>query len=256
MTFRRSLLMKILALTASSTMVFLSTALFLSAAHAQSVTYGIDYAGFNVGAATMTIEEGAKDYSFAVNGKFSSLVASGSFSAASSGKISKSGLAPNRYGLNVSGEEPQKTDIVFTKGRASSITISPEESAERKAQRVPLKPEHLRNVLDPASAIFSLVIKKGSEAEAAICQGSFEVFTGTVRAKLTLSPAGDTPVQILCKVKFSPVAGHRNSSSTRRLMASEEIRVGFSRNLDGKLRFPQSVTVPLRVGKLTLTRKG
>jgi hypothetical protein len=232
-----------------------STALMLGAAQAQSVSYKINMAGLDVGSATMTAEDGGKSYSFQLSGTYSVLVARGSFSVAASGTRNASKLVPRQYGMNINSDRPEQTTIEFRKGAATTISINPVPSAGENNGRVPLTKAHLRNVLDPASALLALAMEKGAQDEGNLCNG-VEVFTGMVRARLSFSPANETPLQVLCAVNLQAIAGHKNNENLKRLTSSGKLRVGFSRKLDGNLRFPYSVSVPLRWGLLTLTRKG
>jgi hypothetical protein len=225
-------------------------------AHAAPVTatYSISIAGIDVGSLDMTVTDKGKSYSFKLSGSYGFLFNNGSFSASASGLLGDGGPTSTAYVQTIKSDDDELTRIKFTDGNATKTTITPPPGPKQTLNRIPLKDEDLLNVMDPLSAILSMAIKAG-QSETEMCAGDVPVFTGLVRAKLTLSPANETPLQVLCKVKFTPISGHRNTANVKRIAASDALRVGFPRKSDGKFRLPQSISVPLKFGTLIITRK-
>jgi hypothetical protein len=224
-----------------------------AAADEQRASYAINVAGIDVGSLVMTVTDTPKGYTLKINGSYGFLAYGGSFNIASNGAFSKAGLTPASFTQSIKGDEAELTRIAFTKGAALKTVITPPPKPARLKNRIPLKPEHLVNVLDPASAIVMLAIKAG-KSDQNICAGEVPVFTGTVRASIALQPANETPVQIICRATLKPIAGHRDTPNLRRITDSDQLRLGFSRKTDGRLRFPQSISIPLRFGRLTISR--
>jgi hypothetical protein len=241
-------------------MAMFSSALMLLASGASSfaetvsATYSVSVAGISVGKAVLTAEGSGKKYNIRLSGSYGFLTARGTFSAASTGSIGPKGPTPSSYRLQLKGEEDELTNVSFARGKAAKIAITPPPGEKKTLNRIPLKDEHLVNVLDPVSGILLLAIKAG-QAEGAACNGSVPIFTGMVRAQITLSPARETPLQTICKIKFQPIAGHRETRNVMRIAASEELRIGFPRAADGAFRFPSSISIPLRFGTLTFERQ-
>jgi hypothetical protein len=226
-------------------------------AHAQeqSARYAINVAGIDVGSLVLTVADTPKGYKLRINGSYGFLAYGGSFAIASTGAFSKTGVRPSTFSQSIKGDEPEVTRISFKNGAANKTVITPPPEPARLKNRVPLKPEHLADVLDPASALVMLAIRAG-KSEENICAGEVPVFTGMVRASIALSPVNETPVQIICRATLKPIAGHRDTANLRRITGSDQLRLGFSRKADGRLRFPQSISIPLRFGRLTISRTG
>jgi hypothetical protein len=224
------------------------------AAETRKATYSISMLGIGLGAAVMTIDDKGKSYALSFEGNYGFFGNSGRFSVSGQGAMTAGGVVPGRFTQSIENDKPQKAAVIFKAGKPETITLTPRLSATEVKQQVPLKPEHLVNVLDPAAALLSLVLRAGGD-ESKACSGSVAVFTGTVRADIALSPDSTTPLQILCKAKLTPISGYRETKNFRRVVDSDAMRVGFSIKADGKFRFPQVIKVPLRWGMLTITRK-
>jgi Protein of unknown function (DUF3108) len=230
----------------------LSSALVLpAAAEMPKATYDIYVAGLNVGSATVTPEANGKSYDLKLSGRYGFLLNRGSFNMASKGALDGEKPRPQSYRMSSKGDEESSTRVSFTDGKASAIDIKPEPTAKEKKGRVPLKDEHLSGAVDPLSALLLLALRAGASAEDG-CKGSVPVFTGQVRASLQLSAERETASEVICKVKFKPVAGHRKTANLKRIEASDDIRVGFPKGEAVEARWPSSASVPLRFGTLTL----
>jgi Protein of unknown function (DUF3108) len=223
------------------------------AAQAESARYAIHVAGLSIGTATMNVAQNEGGYSFELTGTYGFLVYNGSFSATSKGKIAKGTVLPASFSQTLNSDEKEVTQVSFKAGKVASAKVTPPPGPSQTKDRIPLAPEHLANVLDPVSAILAVSLQAGRSLDD-ICSSDVAVFTGMVRAGIQFSPDRDTPKQRICKVKFTPVAGHRPTNNVKRIAKSNELRIGFSRELNGDLRFPYSISLPLRVGRLTLTR--
>ncbi len=116
---------------------------------------------------------------------------------------------------------------------------------------VPLAPDHLKGVFDPLSAILAIT---HSDAPSP-CGRTFAIFDGKQRFDIALRFARKEPVAgiptetaVVCRVKYTPIAGYRPSDDTRRLAASNDIEIVFRLVPAARLMLPQSVSVPTAVG--------
>jgi len=57
-----------------------------------------------------------------------------------------------------------------------------------------------------------------------------------------------TETAIVCRVKYTPIAGYRPTDDTRQLAASNDIEIVFRLVPAAKLMLPQSVAVPTAIG--------
>lgn len=123
------------------------------------------------------------------------------------------------------------------------------------ADSVPLTRSHLKGVVDPLSAILAIT---HSDA-ASPCGRTVQVFDGRQRfdialrfaRKEALGSTGETA--IVCRVKYTPIAGYRPTEETRQLASSNAIEIAFRMVPAAKLMLPQSVTVPTPAGEARIT---
>ena len=116
---------------------------------------------------------------------------------------------------------------------------------------VPLAPDHLKGVFDPLSAILAIT---HSDAPSP-CGRTFAIFDGKQRFDIALKfvrkePVAGIPTEtaIVCRVKYTPIAGYRPTDDTRQLAASNDIEIVFRLVPAAKLMLPQSVAVPTAIG--------
>ena len=116
---------------------------------------------------------------------------------------------------------------------------------------VPLTEAHLKGVFDPLTAILALT---HSDADSP-CGRKVPIFDGKQRFDLALKYVRKEPVTgiptetaIVCRVKYTPIAGYRPTDDTRQLAASNDIEIAFRMVPAAKLMLPQSVAVPTAAG--------
>lgn len=116
---------------------------------------------------------------------------------------------------------------------------------------VPLERAHLKDVFDPLSAIMALTHSDTPTP----CGRKVAIFDGKQRFDIALRFAREVPLEgtagetaIVCRVKYTPIAGYRPNEETRRLAASNAIEIAFRPVPAAKLMLPQSVSVPTGAG--------
>lgn len=116
---------------------------------------------------------------------------------------------------------------------------------------VPLVPAHLKGVFDPLSAILAIT---HSDAPTP-CGRKVAIFDGKQRFDIALRFARKEPVTgipnetaIVCRVKYTPIAGYRPTDETLRLATTNDIEIAFRMVPAAKLMLPQSVAVPTAAG--------
>jgi hypothetical protein len=120
------------------------------------------------------------------------------------------------------------------------------------ADTVPLTRAHLKDVVDPLSAILTLTHTDAPSP----CGRRVSIFDGKQRFDLDLRYARQVPVEggrgeiaVVCRVKYIPIAGYRPTAETRELASSNSIEIMFRLVPQAKLALPQSVTVPTAAGE-------
>jgi hypothetical protein len=117
---------------------------------------------------------------------------------------------------------------------------------------VPLTRSHLKGVLDPLSAILAITHTDATQP----CGRTFQIFDGRQRFDIALRfarkealPGGSGETAIVCRVKYTPIAGYRPTEETRQLATSNGIEIAFRMVPAAKLMLPQTVTVPTPAGE-------
>ncbi|MGH6816982.1 MAG: DUF3108 domain-containing protein [Hyphomicrobiaceae bacterium] len=125
---------------------------------------------------------------------------------------------------------------------------------------VPVKDAHLKDVLDPLTAVMALTRAKGDNP----CGRSVAVFDGKHRFDLRFEfrkqqriaeakPSGQPDLGFVCTVRYRPVAGHRMNEETKALTAETGIEVTFRPVPSAHLAIPYKIVIPLPLGTAVLT---
>lgn len=106
-----------------------------------------------------------------------------------------------------------------------------------RADRVPVKPVHLKKVLDPVSSLV-FAVKPGEVGRgASVCARTLPIYDGVNRADLVLSHKRTRTTRVkgfrgkvhTCAVRYRPVAGHRTSrKSTREFAANRSMEISVA----------------------------
>lgn len=173
----------------------------------------------------------------------------------------------------VAGEMPKPAGYTFdfrANSRAGSIKMSFAEGAVSSVSSVPPSPfapgtvpvrdQHLKNVLDPLSAVMALSRGRASNP----CGRRLAIFDGKQRFDLLLSfrrqeriaetrPSGQPGIAYICRVRYVPVAGHKSDEETRQMAASGGIEVALRPVPSANLLIPYQIKVPTIAGTAVLT---
>ena len=145
----------------------------------------------------------------------------------------------------------------FGKDGVEQLSIIP--MTTEPADTVPLTRAHLKNVVDPLSAILALT---HSDAPSP-CGRKVAIFDGKQRFDIDLRFARKEPVAgiagetaIVCRVKYTPIAGYRPNQETQDLAATNAIEIAFRMVPSAKLMLPQSVSLPTAAGQARIDLVG
>lgn len=254
--------------------VLLFLALLLGAPSCQaddvgSIYFDVRYAGIRIATTKITGSIDDTTYRLAVETEYNVIFYSGTVKSRVNGRRNGGQLLPHDYS-QISGSDPKyRIDMTFDAGAAKVTLIEPPLEPDWNEGRVPLKPEHSQNVLDPLSALISASLHAGLDADNA-CRAALPVFTGLSRFDLVLSPrpadrtaahaaSGEEkspshPV-IGCAVRFLPIAGHRPSNPTVKILKEPQaIFIDFDKEAVGPVRLPRRIEIRTPLGAAVLTR--
>jgi hypothetical protein len=229
-------------------------------------TYAATVAGFPVGSGTLSFGVAPTgDYHAAIEAQIrglATLIANRSASASASGRVSGRDISSRDYSLAIEGgPQANRVEMSFNGGAVARLSAN-ELYFPGWDRRVPLQPEHKRNVVDPLAA-FVLAVPPGRDPMAKEnCERTARIFDGRVRYDLRMVYGTRMEVQatdvtapkgadrgnayvgpaLVCAVNYRPIAGFRP-------LSPEEEK--FERNLEFSIWFVPvagaSVLLPYKI---------
>lgn len=223
--------------------------------------YRIDFNGFDIGNFEFNADVSGRNFTLTGDAQLSALL--GAFkwrgTTRSAGVIAANVPRPGGYTFDFAGTgKTGAVKMAFSGDGISSLTHDPVVPAEPGT--VPVLPHHMKNVLDPLSAIMALSRNSTDNP----CDRRLAVFDGKQRFDLALSfhrqeaisearPSGQPGVAFVCRVRYQPIAGHRMTDATRNLSESSGIEISLRPVPSANLFIPHQITLPTGAGPVTLT---
>jgi hypothetical protein len=220
--------------------------------------YSIYFNGFDIGTVRIDQRTAGRTYSASSEVQISALLGAFRWNGVtrSAGTMSAGALEPSGYDFQYQGTSKSgSVRMGFTKGTVTSLTAIPE--TIEPDDFVPLKEAHVKSVVDPLSAIVAV-----SRPAADPCGRKLAIFDGKQRFDLSLIPArreaisagrdGAAVEGLVCRIKYTPIAGYRANADTRALSDSAGIEVTFRPIPEAGLWAPYRVSIPTMAGTVTL----
>jgi hypothetical protein len=227
--------------------------------------YDVNFNGINVGSFEFNSENDAQTYSLNAQSKISVLL--GAFAWA--GNTHASG----KY----TGDKPKPLGFTFdftsnTKAGNGSVKLGFGEDAvtsvvhvpppKPKADIVPLQAQHLKNVVDPMSAV--MLMSRGTTGNP--CTRRLPIFDGKLRFDLMLSPRGEVQIKdqrpsnqpamgYVCRVKYIPIAGHKQDEATNFMAKNDQIEIILRPIPSANIFIPYQITIPTIAGSATMVSR-
>ena len=143
----------------------------------------------------------------------------------------------------------------LTAGNVAAVEISP--PIDEKADRVPVKDEDKKGVIDPVSALLMPAIGSGKLMDTANCNRTIPIFDGAARFDVVLSydttqavdkPGYKGPV-LVCKARYVPISGHRAlRPSTKFMQENKDMSVWLVPLEAQRVLVPVKISVRTMVG--------
>jgi len=226
-------------------------------------TYNILLGGLTIGRFALETEFDGKGYTITVRGTTSGVsrfVSDGKGYLKSSGRMIGTRVLPGAYLLDTSenGRRNSTVSMLMKAGTIQQVAAMP--PLAKKADRVPLLPQHKRNILDPLSAMI-VPLPKGSMGAA--CNRTVPVFDGWQRFDVRLSYKGTAEVSgqegsykgavAVCAARYVPVAGHRPSREAIEYMQNNKaLEVWLAPVEPLGIMIPYRMQIGTEVGMLTI----
>lgn len=202
--------------------------------------FRVKFGGVTVGNVTFGVSVDGKNYTFTGNGKTQGLAewfAPGKAIIRSDGRLNGEKLIATKHFLSVADDKKKAVlNMAFKNGRVENVSLVPDKRKKRKNPRkyAVIQPEHLKNVVDPASTMIVPVELKNASNPNAVCGRTFKIYDGETRFDIKLSYKRNQKISTkgydgyayVCKLKYVPVAGHKyKHKNTKRMAANNDMEI-------------------------------
>jgi hypothetical protein len=226
-----------------------------------TAAYKVTFNGFNVGSFRFESTVNGRQYVLDGNAELSALLGIFKWKGVtrSTGTISGDDPKPAAYDFDYKANS--KTGSVamsFSDGRVAKTTLVPPNHPSKEA--IPVQEQHLKDVLDPLSAIMALSHGQSTNP----CGRKVSIFDGKQRFDLLLSfrrqskvteavPSGQPGIGYVCLVRYMPIAGHKPNEKSNIVAGDSGIEVAFRPIPSANLLVPYQINIPTLVGSAKLT---
>jgi Protein of unknown function (DUF3108) len=181
-----------------------------------------------------------------------------------SGKLAGDDVQPAAYTFSsqgkpvIGGTKHYSVRMSFKDSAVAQVNLIPPNSPGG-AGYVPLRPENLKDAFDPLTAVMVMSRTKGTTP----CSRRIPIFDGKQRFDLLVSssgqqkvsevrPSGQPSIGYLCKVRYIPIAGHKNNDDTKNMASNDGIEVALRPIPSAGLLVPYRITVPTKWGTASM----
>ena len=185
--------------------------------------YEVTFAGLAVANANLSVAVRGSVYTARINYRTSGaagLLSGANGEAVSTGAYKSGRFIPATFDLDHRGRQRvQKVALVMTGGAVKVMTLDP--PVDPKSDRVPIEVEHLKNIVDPVSAILISAVGTDGKTEIRACDRTLPIFDGLRRYNIELdqkatgiSSRVTFPGQVAtCQLRWTPLAGDVRSDN-------------------------------------------
>jgi hypothetical protein len=223
--------------------------------------YKITFGGLEVGNFHFESSVNGQSYTLAGNAELKALLGIFNWQGVtrSSGSVAGERPIPAAYTFDFkSTSKSGSVKMSFNDAGVSNVTSVPPHTPSRAT--VPVREHHLKDVLDPLSAVMALTRARSSNP----CGRKISIFDGKQRFDLLFSfrrrervpearPSGQPGIGYVCRVKYIPIAGHKNNDETRQMAENTGIEVALRPVPSANLVIPYQITIPTIAGSAVLT---
>ena len=224
--------------------------------------YSIAFLGVNIGDFGFQSDVGAKTYELNSDSRVKLLFGAFKWDSQSrtKGTVSRTPM-PDTFDFNYRIKKKQKRSAMrFEGGNAVKLVNSP--PANYSGDEVPVKPQHLKGVIDPMTAIMRMTLADDGDA----CRQSADIFDGRRRIRLTLSPKGRRSIKersrsgqpgygYVCRIKFTPVAGHKKDNATSYIARNNDMEIVLRPVPSVGILVPYQILIPTSFGTVSIAAR-
>jgi hypothetical protein len=226
-----------------------------------AASYKITFSGFEVGSFQFESSVDGQGYTLSANAELSALM--GVFNwkgvSRSSGSVAGERPKPAAYTLDYkSNVKSGSLKMSFNNAGVSNVTLVPPHAPS--PAHVPVQEHHLKDVLDPLSAVMALTRARAANP----CGRKISIFDGKQRFDLVFTfrrreriaearASGQPGIVYVCRVRYIPIAGHKNNDETRHMVDNAGIEVALRPVPSANILIPYQITIPTIAGSAVLT---
>ena len=226
-----------------------------------SAVYKLRMAGFELATFNFGSSVTGERYSLSGHGKmtwgFGLFKYTGNFTG--SGKIAGGMVQPAAYAYDWQvNSKSGSVRLAYAGSQIKSIEITPQHTPGPDV--VPVRPEHIVGVFDPLTSLIVLSRHTGGDP----CQRKIGVFEGKQRFDIVFTPLRQEKVQEdkpsghpvaahVCRVKYTPVAGHKHNRETQAAIKADGIEVALRPLPAAGVLVPYRIVLPTPLGSAVLT---
>ncbi|MEZ5871166.1 MAG: DUF3108 domain-containing protein [Nitratireductor sp.] len=201
----------------------------------QNTVLSVRFSGIPVGTANFNIQLNGQHYEVNANGKTAGIVdmfAPGSGEAKSEGAVKPDTILTSTNQVVFSGKDEKATlDMTFVDGAVEKVALKTNKPKDKSGPKwVPVKPEDLKAVIDPASTLVIPVPIGEANDGRKVCNRTLNIYDGDARYNMALTYKRTQPVKTdgyrgyayVCKLKYIPIAGHKTGQKNIKYMAANE----------------------------------
>jgi hypothetical protein len=222
-------------------------------------TYNLSLLGLPIGTANTVGELSRTSYSIEAHAKIGGLAAivdNSKGAATGSGAIVAGHVSPATYAVTAANAHMTRTMRMNLAGGApTGIEISP--PFEEKPDRVPLRDQDKKGIVDPVGAIVMPVGGADPLIGPAACNRTVPIFDGFTRFNVRMTYAGQRQVNgtgysgpvAVCALRYVPIAGHRaNRPGVKFMTENKDMEVWLAPIESARVLVPYRVSVKTMVG--------
>lgn len=226
-----------------------------------SATYRISFGGFDIGSFNFQSQLTPQGYVLQSHAELSALL--GAFkwrgNSRSTGNLVQLDPKPSAYTFDYQANSKLgSVKMAFNGAGVTSNTVVPPQDPH--PELIPLKEQHLKDVLDPLSAVMALTRVQGANP----CGRKLSIFDGKQRFDLVMSfrrqqkiaetrPSGQPGFAFVCRVRYVPIAGYKMNNETKQMAANGGIEIALRPVPSANLLVPYQITVPTMAGSAVMT---
>lgn len=211
----------------------------IAATKVHNTVFNVKFGGVSVGNLTFGVSVDGKDYELTGNGRTKGLAewfASGKADMKSDGILDGDHLIASKHHLTVTENKKKSTlNMSFANGTVQNVSLVPDKRKPKKPKKyVPITPEDLVDVVDPASTLVVPVELAKATDPNAVCGRTYRVYDGDTRYDMKLSYKNNQKVTTkgydgfayVCKLQYIPVSGHkRKHKNTKRMAENNNMEI-------------------------------